>query len=115
MKKVALVGVVLFAIAYCIALFAFDPSKCSLFPKCPMYWLTGLKCAGCGGQRAAYCLLHGEFLQAMRFNCFLVGFFPVFAIGLYAGPFAKKKWYPYVGLVAMLVFMVVRNLSGVDL
>ena len=114
MKKVALVGIVLVGIANCIALFVYDPSECSLFPKCPMYWLTGLKCAGCGGQRAASCLLHGEFLRAIRFNCFFVVIFPLFAIGLYAGPFAKKKWYPYVGLVAMLVFIVARNLPGVE-
>ena len=115
MKKAALVGIVLLVIAYCIALFVFDPGKCSLFPRCPMYWLTGLKCAGCGCQRALYCLLHGEFLQAVRFKCFLIVFFQVFATGLYKGPFANKKWYPYVGLVAMLIFMVMRNLPGVDL
>ena len=115
MKKAALFCVGLLFVAYCVALFTFDPSKYSLFPRCPMYWLTGLKCAGCGGQRALYCLLHGEFLQALRFNCFLIVVFPVFAIGLSKGPFAKKKWYPYIGLVLMLIFMVVRNLPGVDL
>ena len=115
MKKVALFCFGVLAIVYCVALFVFDPSEYSLFPRCPMYWLTGLKCAGCGGQRAVYCLLHGEFLKALRLNCFITVFLPVFAIGAYKGPFAKKKWYPYVGLVVMLIFTVVRNLSGVDL
>ena len=115
MKGAVLFFVGLLAVAYCIALFVFDPSEYSLFPRCPMYWLTGLKCAGCGGQRAVYSLMHGEVLKALRFNCFITVFLPVFAIGVYKGPFAKKKWYPYVGLVVMLIFIVVRNLPGVDL
>lgn len=36
-----------------------------------------MNCAGCGGQRAFHLLLHGEFLQALRYN-FLIYFLPFF-------------------------------------
>ena len=35
----------------------YNPSDFKLFPKCPFYVLTGLKCPGCGTQRAIHCLL----------------------------------------------------------
>ena len=46
----------------------FDPSEIELFPKCPFYMLTGLKCPGCGSQRAIHSLLHLDFIGAIRYN-----------------------------------------------
>ncbi|MDR2955256.1 MAG: DUF2752 domain-containing protein [Prevotella sp.] len=33
---------------------------------------TGLECPGCGGQRSIYFLLHGDVLQALRYNAFFI-------------------------------------------
>lgn len=42
------------------------------FPKCPVKLLTGLQCPACGIQRAAFALLHGDILGALRQNWFLI-------------------------------------------
>ena len=101
-------------IAYVIALFAFDPRECVLFPRCLLYAFTGFKCAACGGQRAAHCLFNGDFVQAIRYNVFLTIFMPLFALGLYKGPFAKAAWYPYFGIAVMVFYTIIRNLPGVN-
>ena len=47
------------------------------FPKCPFYLLTGLKCPGCGSQRAIYQLLHGHIIKALQYNALLVIYLPI--------------------------------------
>ena len=42
------------------------------FPKCPFLWLTGLKCPGCGSQRAVHFLLNLDFQQAFHFQPLMV-------------------------------------------
>ena len=53
-------------------LFFFDPAKHGFYPICLFHELTGLNCPGCGGTRAAYELLHGHLLRALRDNALLV-------------------------------------------
>ncbi len=113
MSKWIWIAVTAAAVAYLVALFAFNPQVDNIFPKCPLYALAGLKCAGCGTQRAIHCLLHGDILQAVRYNCFLTIFAPLFVIGLHKGPFTAKPWYPYIGPSAMLLYTIVRNLPNV--
>lgn len=55
-----------------IALFAFDPAKYPIAPKCPFKLLTGWDCPGCGFQRAAHALLHGRLAEAWAYNRFLI-------------------------------------------
>ena len=112
MKKWLTYGAAAVAVAYVVALFFFDPQESRLFPRCFFHWATGLKCSGCGAQRALHCLLHGDIMQALRYNCFLIVFMPPFVLGLYKGPFANKKWYPYIGFCVMILFTIARNLPG---
>lgn len=49
----------------------------SLLPPCPMKWLTGLPCPGCGTGRAARALAHVNVLDALRLN-------PLTAVGMLA-------------------------------
>lgn len=68
------VGIVILAIAAFFAVYfyaRFDPEK-TLFPKCPFYWAIGLKCPGCGSQRALHQLLHLNIGAAFRYNACLV-------------------------------------------
>ena len=39
---------------------------------CPFYLMTGLDCPGCGGTRAALCLLHGRIANALHYNALAV-------------------------------------------
>ena len=73
------VGLILIAIAALLAIFiyaTFDPET-TPFPKCPFFWATGLKCPGCGSQRALHQLLHLHVGAAFRYNACLVAFIPI--------------------------------------
>lgn len=50
----------------------FNPLDSSLFPKCPFLMLTGLKCPGCGSQRALHYLLNFQIVEAFKVNAFMV-------------------------------------------
>ncbi|MDR1102468.1 MAG: DUF2752 domain-containing protein [Tannerella sp.] len=56
--------------------FRFNPAGSPLFPKCPFLMLTGLKCPGCGSQRAIHALLHLDFPAACSQNILLVASLP---------------------------------------
>src|SRR5208282_3546182 len=53
-------------------LFFFNPSTHGFYPVCLFHKLTGLNCPGCGGTRAAYQLLHGHLLNALRDNALFI-------------------------------------------
>lgn len=53
-----------------------DPET-TLFPKCPFYWATGLKCPGCGSQRALHQLLNLRLGAALQYNAGLILFIPI--------------------------------------
>ena len=40
--------------------YQYNPAEHSGFPPCPFYAATGLRCPGCGSQRALHALLHGN-------------------------------------------------------
>lgn len=56
--------------------FLFDPATTLWMPKCPVRWLTGLDCPGCGSQRMIHALLHGDFAGAFRANALLLLMLP---------------------------------------
>ncbi|MFZ1072607.1 MAG: DUF2752 domain-containing protein [Verrucomicrobiia bacterium] len=53
-------------------LYFFNPSTHGFYPVCLFHELTGLNCPGCGGTRAAYQLLHGHLLNALRDNALFI-------------------------------------------
>jgi hypothetical protein len=54
-----------------------DPTRTFFLPKCAFHSLTGLFCPGCGGTRALYSLLHGDFLAAIHYNLFAILLAPI--------------------------------------
>lgn len=100
----------------------FNPSAYGFYPVCQFRRLTGLNCPGCGGTRAVYALLHGNFSTALRDNAlFVVGS----AIALARGGWFALNWIrgrpngvffpPRLLLplmVVMGVFAVLRNLPA---
>lgn len=103
--------------------FFLDPSQ-HIFPKCPSLLLVGWKCPGCGSQRAVHQLLHGNVLEALRFNFLFVMAFPYVLFGLvleYTDWGQKQisirqRWYGYwaamVALAVVVVFGIARNVWG---
>lgn len=59
-------------LAACAVLYFFNPSQYGFYPICEFHELTGLNCPGCGGTRAAYDLLHGQWIQALHENALFV-------------------------------------------
>lgn len=64
---------------------------------CLFYRMTGMLCPTCGATRAVISLVHGDFLQAFKYNAFVaVTFIPITiwivftALGIIIN---KKKWY----------------------
>ncbi len=51
--------------------------------KCPLHLLTGLQCPLCGLQRSLHAIAHADFLQALRYNAFLILLLPLAALILF--------------------------------
>jgi len=104
-------------------LYLFDPSRFGFYPTCGLYRTTGLLCPGCGSLRAMHHLLHGDLLEALRFNALLV-----FSLPLVGGAAALwltrnlrgqplslplKPSCVWVGSAIVLMFSIARNLPFV--
>ncbi|UIR57890.1 DUF2752 domain-containing protein [Sphingobacterium sp. SRCM116780] len=59
----------------------FNPVQYALFPKCPVYAITGYKCPGCGSQRAVHYLLNFDLQNALKENLLLVIAIPYIITG----------------------------------
>ena len=118
------VGIVLIIIAAFFAIYIyakFDPET-TFFPKCPFFWATGLKCPGCGSQRALHQLLHLRFGSAFQYNACLVVFIPIILFLLIADALRYK--YPKLYFasrnpvlsrsipVVILLWWILRNVFG---
>ena len=103
-------------------LYLFNPAQSRLFPPCPLRWLTGWQCPGCGSLRAVHQLLHGECAAAWAFNPLLLLMLPllVFLLGqqfrILLGPPAREMVLPaswtWGLLLLTLAWTVARNLPA---
>lgn len=59
----------------------FNPYEVSWFPKCPFRTLTGLKCPGCGAQRALHFLFNFQISKAFHENALLICSIPYILTG----------------------------------
>lgn len=60
--------IALSGIAGFVLLCLFDPATTNIFPPCPLHYLTGLYCPGCGSLRAIHQLLRGNLHAAWAMN-----------------------------------------------
>ena len=122
-RKWWIIGAVAVIVIAGIAIYStFDPSTVRFFPRCTFLSLTGLKCPGCGTQRAIHALLHGNFLEAVRFNAMMVASVPLLALYGYAEIVRKSKprFYNKVNstpiiltiFVLVVLWWILRNVFG---
>ncbi len=91
--------------------------------QCIFHHVTGLDCPGCGGQRAFHLLLHGEFMQALRYNSlFIIGipiilYFYYLLIQIhilgnekYSQSIFLSSRAAYIFLILLVMFSIVRNI-----
>jgi hypothetical protein len=99
----------------------FDPATSAVFPPCPLYYLTGWYCPGCGSLRAMHQLLHGNLIAAWALNPLTVLLLPFLAYGTasYAlfeirGQHLPRLFLPAVWIRALcaviIVFGIARNI-----
>lgn len=86
-KAIIIAGVILLAVIYLL----FDPGSGLLFPKCPFFMLTGMKCPGCGSQRAIHALLNFDIATAFHQNALLVSSLPYVIALIFTELFYRKK------------------------
>lgn len=105
-----------------ILLRVFDPATAGIFPPCPVHYLTGWYCPGCGSLRAMHALLHGNFVKAWAMNPLTVMLLPFLSYGLISEAlfWMRGTRLPQPALSAgqirvlfavIILFGVVRNLS----
>ena len=122
-RKWWIIGAVAVIVMAGIAIYStFDPSTVRFFPRCTFLTLTGLKCPGCGTQHAIHALLHGNFLEAVRFNAMMVASVPLLALYGYAEIVRKSKprFYNKVNstpiiltiFVLVVLWWILRNVFG---
>lgn len=102
-----------------------DPYRPGFFPACIFLQATGHWCPGCGGLRATYSLLHGDFAGAMGMNplvplfmlplaVFTIGWLWLGAAGVRLPAFDVPRWTAYAVLGALAVFWVLRNVPALE-
>jgi uncharacterized protein DUF2752 len=99
----------------------FDPATSGMFPPCPVRYLTGWYCPGCGSLRAIHQLLHGNLRAAWAMNPLTVVLAPFLTYGLVSSallelrgqglpqPFLRAVWIRAL-CAAIILFGIVRNL-----
>jgi Protein of unknown function (DUF2752) len=104
-----------------VMLEVFDPATSGVFPPCPLLYLTGWYCPGCGSLRAMHQLLHGNLSAAWALNPLTVLLLPFLTYGIasYAlfeirGQHLPRLFLPAVwirGFCAMIIlFGIARNI-----
>ena len=93
-------------------LYLFNPSMNAFFPRCFFYSFTGLKCPGCGSQRAIHHLLHLDFAKAFSQNALVMFLIPYIVLGIYFS-FGGGERFPHVEKIlfgrsaAIVLFIII--------
>lgn len=101
---------ILAAILGACLLFFFNPESVSLYPRCPFYVLTGLKCPGCGTLRGIHALLHFRIIDAFRFNPLMVVSIPLIVMLLISPRSRRSVWMSWSVLLVVLAYWILRNI-----
>ncbi|HEY3618527.1 MAG TPA: DUF2752 domain-containing protein [Candidatus Sulfotelmatobacter sp.] len=122
MKRNRLLAAMLAAFAAgVVTLRVFDPATSNVFPPCPLRYLTGWYCPGCGSLRAMHQLLHGNVGAAWAMNPLTVVLLPFLIYGLASfalfeirgeglpQPFLRGSWIRAL-CAAIILFGIARNL-----
>lgn len=111
--------------AVCIGAYLAVVRLTGVMLRCPIKWLTGLSCPGCGSQRALLALLEGDVAEALMANLMtpfaLAYLLLLFAAWLWPDSPRLQRWQHiatspralWIILALILGWMLVRNLAGI--
>lgn len=74
-----------------VVYFFVDPMEVRWMPRCVWKVATGTDCPGCGAQRMAHALMHGDMRAAWHANAFALCMLPVIA-GLLWLEFSRERY-----------------------
>ena len=120
-KRITIISVILILIiTFAILYYNYNPASNTLFPKCTFLNATGLKCPGCGSQRAIHALFNGNFTEAFKYNAMLIIGIPIIAILLYLELIRTKKPEIYIKInskyiiagigIVIIFWWIIRNI-----
>jgi len=98
------------ALAAGLFLHRFNPEHHLFYPRCPLFALTGLQCAGCGATRALHLLLHGDFAGALAQNPLLFIAVPFAAACLLKPAWTRNRYVGWGAGIVIVAYTVWRNL-----
>lgn len=81
-KKHLLAAAAVAGLVGLLLLWRFDPATAGIFPPCPLHYLTGWYCPGCGSLRAMHQLLQGNLRAAWALNPLTMMLVPFLGYGL---------------------------------
>ena len=101
----------------------FDPEKVGWFPRCIIRAITGVRCPGCGLQRALHDVLNADLAGAVRHNAYVLVSVPVLLLYLFdfltCSVFVRfhqfitgKKFIVYL-VVLTVAWWIFRNIIGI--
>lgn len=114
-------------LSFCAAVIIFviyrstNPYDAQWMPKCLSYTWFGIRCPGCGTQRALHSLFAGDFKAAFLYNPLLILSVPYFVSVLLLDVKSVRKRYPkihhlmlsqraiWILLTVLLIYTLVRN------
>jgi hypothetical protein len=101
-----------------VMLWRFDPATSGVFPPCPLRYLTGWYCPGCGSLRALHALLHGDLQTAWAMNPLTIILLPFLSYGLashilrsFRGQGLSKVFIPAIWIRALALVIVVFGIA----
>jgi len=120
-RKYLPLAAMLAAAGMLVMLRIFDPATAGVFPPCPIRYLTGWYCPGCGSLRAIHQLLEGNFRAAWAMNPLGVTLLPFLIYGLASHALFEIRGrglpQPFLSAtfiralcVVIILFAIVRNL-----
>ena len=119
-RAIVITLIMVIAVVAVTIYFFWNPATHGFFPRCVFLNLTGLKCPGCGSQRALHALLHGDIPAAWHYNAGLLVAIPTVAVYL-VGELKRttwpryyraisRPWIVYALLAAIILWWIGRNI-----
>lgn len=90
-RSVVAISIICLAIALAVAYYFFDPVEVSWMPRCIWKVATGTDCPGCGSQRMAHSLMHGDFNGAWHANAYALCMIPLIGFLIWL-EFIREKY-----------------------
>lgn len=115
-----IVAVSVFLVLLAVVYYFVDPMQAGWMPRCIWKSITGTDCPGCGSQRMAHALMHGDLRGAWQANAYALCILPLIVFMVWLEVFRDR--YPLVyrkvhspmviGVLSVSVFAwwIVRNL-----